>query len=241
MLLPGMPLPQASADGGAPPDLLLLRGADGQVTDTLMSLPAGESIQMQRGAMQIRLFEAEPVWAIDQNGRVIFGMNAEYRVRVHGEDGSVTRLITKPFERQPVTETDRSAFLRLMREQLAATGAAQPLVDQVLASIEFADNYPAFATLLGGPEGSIWVQRIRAGAEVAAAGADFSAMDVGSPQWDTFDAEGRFLGVLTLPDRFQAVRVQDSQVYGIWRDELDVQYVMVVEVAGGDWNAGVAN
>jgi hypothetical protein len=150
-------------------------------------------------------------------------------------DGSLTRVITKPVERQPVTEVDRAAFLRLLREQMVITGAPSAQVEQILESVEFADDYPVFASLLGGPEGSIWVQRVRTGKDVIEAGGDFSALDVNAPEWDIFDAEGRFLGVLTLPERFQAVRVEGRLVYGIWRDELDVQYVMVVEIEGGDW------
>ena len=47
---------------------------------------------------------------------------------------------------------------------------------------------------------------------------------------DVFDAEGRFMGVLALPDRFQPLRVSGDRIYGVWRDELDVQHVMVLSL-----------
>ena len=61
-------------------------------------------------------------------------------------------------------------------------------------------------------------------------GFEFDAQDIGSPEWEVFDDQGRYLGVVTLPDRFQPTNVEGSQIYGIWRDELDVQYIMRLTV-----------
>jgi hypothetical protein len=36
--------------------------------------------------------------------------------------------------------------------------------------------------------------------------------------------------LVTLPDRFQPVSVRGEQLYGIWADEFDVQYVMRLTV-----------
>ena len=55
----------------------------------------------------------------------------------------------------------------------------------------------------------------------------------GSPDWDVFDAEGRFLGTIEMPERFQPIRFQDDRIYGIWRDELDVQRVWVLALDRG--------
>ena len=51
-------------------------------------------------------------------------------------------------------------------------------------------------------------------------------------EWDILDAEGRYLGVLDVPHRFQPVTFEGDLVYGIWRDEFDVQYVRVMRVVG---------
>jgi hypothetical protein len=53
---------------------------------------------------------------------------------------------------------------------------------------------------------------------------------MGSPNWEVFDAEGRFLGVATMPHRFQPMRFEGDKIYGIQRDELDVQYIVVLNV-----------
>jgi hypothetical protein len=235
MQVPGGPPPapgEQAEQAGPKPDMLLVRSTAGLVTDTLMELPIGQSFQIGQGGMRMKVFEPEPVWTIDKQGRIVFGLNSEYRLRVHREDGSLERLITRPFVRQPVTEADRSEFLRFMREAWKNAGVPPAAMDQLMANIEFADHYPAFASLLGGPDGSIWVQHVRTAQQVAEAGGEFNAQDVGASDWDIFDSQGRFLGVLSLPQRFQPVRVVGQRLYGIWRDELDVQHVLVVQTSG---------
>ena len=48
-----------------------------------------------------------------------------------------------------------------------------------------------------------------------------------------FDNEGRFLGVVSMPRRFQPVLFVDDKIYGIQRDELDVQYVVRLGIVKG--------
>ncbi len=225
-----MPLPGAMDVEAR--DFLLVRGSDGAVRDTLLELPAGQTFQFRQGGASVKLFESEPVWALDSNGHVVFGINSEYRLLVHDGTGQLTRIIQHPFERRPVTDTDKLAFMRFMREMMSQSGAPPAAVDQVLAGVSFADNYPAFASLLGGPAGTIWVQHVRTAEQVVAAGGEFSAQDVGGSDFDVFDADGRFLGTLALPTKFQPVRVRGDRLYGIWRDDLDVQHVMVLRVDG---------
>ena len=54
--------------------------------------------------------------------------------------------------------------------------------------------------------------------------------DIGAPDWDVLDHEGRFLGVITMPDRFAPRVIVGDKIYGVWRDEMDVQYVVVLEI-----------
>jgi hypothetical protein len=140
------------------------------------------------------------------------------------------RIIRRAVERKPVTESDRLAFTTMFRKMFTDMGIPPQALDQVLSSISFADNYPAFATLFGGPSGTLWVQQIRTAEEATAAAGDFNPQDMGSPNWDVFDAEGRYLGEVRLPDRFTPFRFVDNALYGVARDELDVQHVARLRV-----------
>lgn len=236
-----MPMPGSQPPAGGQPaemhDWLLLRAPDGTVTDTVLELPAGQTFQFQQGGgARIRIFEPEPIWAIDSEGRIIYGINSDYRLRMHDEQGELQRIVTLPFELRPVTETDQDAFRRFIQEAWANAGVPPAAMDQLLAGLSFGDNYPAFANIIGGPNGTIWVQHVKTAQDVADEGGEFSAQDVGASDFDVFDAEGRFMGVLALPDRFQPLRVSGDRIYGVWRDELDVQHVMVLEFDGGEEN-----
>lgn len=211
-------------------DWLLLRASDGTVQDTLLELPSGQTFQFQQGGARIRLFEAEPVWALDSQGRIVYGVNSEYRLNVHTPEGTLTRIVTKPFERQPLTETDKEAFRTALREAWSNAGVPPQAMDQLMQNLGFADNYPAFANIYGGPAGTIWVQHVKTAEQVAAAGGQFTAQDVGASDFDVIDSEGRFLGVIELPDRFLPLRVRGDRIYGVWRDDLDVQHVMVLSL-----------
>ncbi len=57
-------------------------------------------------------------------------------------------------------------------------------------------------------------------------------LNQGSSQWDVFDSEGRYLGVVELSDRFTPFIVKGDRCYGVHRDEIDVQYVQVLRIDG---------
>jgi hypothetical protein len=47
-----------------------------------------------------------------------------------------------------------------------------------------------------------------------------------------FDHEGRYLGPIDMPARFQPMHVEGSNIYGVARDDLDVQYVVKLQLVG---------
>jgi 6-bladed beta-propeller len=215
-----------------PKDLLLLRNAQGELLDTLMQLPGGQTLKMTGNSMTIRLFEAEPVWGLGEDGSVYFAMNSDYNVEIHGAKGALERIVRRPFERRPVTDDDKQAFLKAIRQLFGQRGLPPQALDQILGNIQFAESYPAFANLMGGPGQSLWVQRVRTAADVKE-GAEFDLQNTGSPEWDIFGPNGRYLGVIQLPDKFAPLRVSGDRIYGVWRDDLDVQHVKRLHIDMG--------
>jgi hypothetical protein len=47
-----------------------------------------------------------------------------------------------------------------------------------------------------------------------------------------FDREGRYLGVVEIPLRMDYMLLLDDLVLGVYQDELDVQYLVVLEIDG---------
>lgn len=215
-------------------DLIAIRDTDGSVTDTLMRVPSGKTIAFTSGGPEITFFVAEPVWALTPDAGILFGVNDTYRIGVYSPDGALTRVITKPSEPMPVGERDRTVLLNAMERLWKEAGVPAQALDRLKSAIRFADNFPAYLQFLSGPQNTVWVQGILAPSSLSAEAQEFfnPQQDLGSSDFEVFDAEGRYLGVVTMPDRFTPLRFEGDVVYGIWRDELDVQYVVRLRIGG---------
>jgi len=213
---------------------LLRRHPGGAFADTLLTLPVEQSFEFSTEGGQvsasIKLFESEPVWTLDQDGRVLYAMSGDYSISVYSPEGQLQSIIRRDWEKKPVTDADKDAILRLLQELWEQAGVLPEAMDMLMGSVGFGAHYPAFTNILGGPGASVWVQRVRTAADMGE-GVEFNPQDMGSPQWDVFDREGRYLGVVSLPDRFAPARLEGDLLYGVWRDDLDVQYVKVLRVA----------
>lgn len=107
---------------------------------------------------------------------------------------------------------------------------ALELMSQALHLAEF---YPAYANLMTGPEGTLWVQPLQTPDEVMELGGAFDIQDMGSADWNVFDADGRLLGAVRMPLRFNPLLFRDDAIYGVLCDDLDVQYVARLRIDRG--------
>lgn len=222
----GVPTPEQTETRD---NLLVLVDRSGSIADTIRRMPASRSIEFRGGTAQFHAYAAETVWAVDADGMLYVASNDRWRIEVRDSSASLQRVVTRDHEAQPVTDADRRAFLHLLRRTLREQNVDPMLIEQMATGMQFADHYPAFAHFLPGPDGSLWVQRIRTARDVEP-GTEYDAADVGSEDWDVFDAAGRFVATATMPPRFTPLATLDDRFYGVWRDELDIQHVMVVEV-----------
>lgn len=210
--------------------LLRRRAIDGEVGETLVDMPVGEAMILRNGEQQMTALAPEPRWAALVDGRIVTGWNAEYRLDIRSPSGELERVVTKPFERRPFTESHRRALRELFRQQFEDQPPS-PATDQMIQSLRFADHYPAYAELFGGPEGAIWV---RHGREIPSLDRDdmgnFDVRGVGAPDYDVFDDAGRFLGTVLTPRRFEPVLTHNDRIYGVERDELGVQHVVRLRI-----------
>jgi hypothetical protein len=134
-----------------PKNLVLRRDPRGTVLDTLLVLPVGESVDFSSGQPRFRLFSPEAMWALTLEDRLIHGQNDEYRLKILSADGTTERIIEKPHERRPVTAGDQAAFRRLIGKAWEDAGMQPTMIENMMQGVKFADFYPAYANLLGGP------------------------------------------------------------------------------------------
>jgi hypothetical protein len=222
----------------APPDsmdVIAVRNLDGSVGDTLMLVPSGKTVSFAGGTPEFNFFSAEPSWALVDN-RLIYGVTSEYRIGIYAASGRLERVIEKPFERDLVAAEDQEAIKDLLGEAWKGAGVPPQAISQLMQGVHFADTYPAYAQIMATPDGAVLVQRLQAPSKLTPEEREgFNPQyDLGSRDWDVFDEQGRYLGVIRMPRRFLPVRFVGDAIYGVQRDELDVQYVvkLVIAMAG---------
>ncbi len=84
--------------------------------------------------------------------------------------------------------------------------------DRLRKAFELADPKRATAELAVSDDGHLWVRVI-------------SEDDRLTQRWDIFDGQGRYVSALTLPATLRVDRITGEDLYGAYRDELDVPYV----------------
>lgn len=221
--------PAATSAGGSTGSLnvLVSRAVDGAILDTLLTLPSGEAIQGARGGPQARFFGVEPLWAVDEAANLLVVRNDAVRISVYAANGSLERIITRPEPRISIAEEDRAAILDAFAKTFDSRGMPPTVLQNLLSNAEFTAEYPAVHDVFGGPQETIWVQRVRriSDAEVAV-----GPEAIGSPEWLIFGPQGRYLGALRLPDGFKPYRLADDRLYGAARDDRGVEYLSVLRI-----------
>jgi hypothetical protein len=226
-----LPLPNAPAPDSM--DTILLMGPEGGPSDTLMRFPTGEGYSVRGGAPEFNVWYPEPAWDVTEGLQVIYGVSDVYRFGVYAAGGTPERIVTMPFEQTPVSEREKQVILDFLEQLARDQGAPPERVQMFLAMVNFGEFIPAFSAILSGPRGTVWVQHIQSVADLTEEEmADFNIQDLGAPDWDVFDADGRYLGVVSMPQRFSPRGLREDKVYGVWRDELDVQYVTRLRIVG---------
>ena len=216
-------------------DVVLSQAYDGTITDTLLTPPRGETFRMTAGGPQITLFAPEPQWTTLSEGRIAYASNDEFRINVYDSGGAIDRIVTFPHEAQPVTETEQERIRALVRQIWEENGVPPQAIEQMSSGIGFAEHWPAFTRMRGGPYGTLWVQRVRDMDEMSQEELDNwnPQLDAGDPRWDVFEADGRYGGVIELPARFTPFALEEDRIYGVFRDDFDVQYVRVYRLDTG--------
>ena len=208
-------------------------GPDGALGGVLLEIPSGDLL----GPNVIRYFTPEPTWSLTDSSTVMYAINNEYAIRSFDREGRLRRIVRRSFEPRPINDRDIRAFFAYLDAAWLAAGVPESRLAANHARVSFAEVFPAFYRFELGPNGSLWVQPIQPPGELSDADIeryDFIE-DFGAAGWEVFDRDGRYLGVVHMPRRFQPRIFRDEGIYGVIRDEIDVPYVVRLRIVGDDW------
>ena len=212
-------------------DHIIVIESSGQFGDTLITFPSGGA---GRVAGETHQFSPEPMWNVTDSLSVVYGVNNEYRIGMYDRSGTLTRVLAREYEPAPVTARDLRAFWSYLDRAWIDAGVNPSRLPELHARTHFAEFYPAYYGISIGYQGTIWVQRIQTPGGLSDEELErYNFLEeFGSTTSDVYDSDGRYLGVVEMPERFQPRTFRGDKIYGVWRDEFDVQYVMRLRVVG---------
>ncbi len=167
---------------------------NGQIADTVASFPPSTWAHIEREEGQGTFIKARlaPTPRVSAApGAVAMTLGARYLIELRRPDGSLLRRVARQYENVAVTPAIRDSIL----DALAAGPRGLPRAS--LELIPFAAVIPAIDDLVLDDRGRLWVKTY------------------GDPtRHEIFDADGRFLGPLFLPQPVKLVDVRGERICG---------------------------
>lgn len=193
-------------------------GSDGAVADTLLTWTSATT-----PARLPTIFGAEWSWDLAEDGGLVASPGDRYELRRYDPEGGLRRLVRRRVEAIPTTEAMTDRAVERFFERFADTDVPQATLASLRDRLEVAPTLPPVQGIhLAEPGGELWVEvptPERTG-QVEEAGA-----------YDVFAPSGRFVGRVEAPEGFRLHGVRDDRAYGVWTDELGVEYARVYRVA----------
>ena len=159
-------------------------------------------------------------------GRFVVGRTDHPELRWIRPDGSVAQIVRWPATPTPATDGLLAAYLDDLRTMLRRANpdmsAAEfdRFFDEQAArfALPAGTPLPLWLRLTGDVEGRLWLAEFTPTPRRAV------------PRYTVLDADGQWLGTVTMPPRFRLLDANATAVLGVQRDEDDVEHIVVYPV-----------
>jgi len=221
-------------------DYVVVRNLDGTLGDTMGVVPTARSFRFSDGEPEQRFYAGRPDIDLRWDGQgLITGRSDTYELvwlDAAGEPERIVRLHRKP---DPFTPEEQATLMARFNEMIDGAGAPPERKEQIRRSIKFEDNYPYYRRFMNGPRGTLWLRRvlpIRDMTPEQVEALTFSASVRPAAGYDVFDRQGRYLGIVEVPHEMPFGLLDGERMFGIVRDELEVEYLRIYRIEGMDLN-----
>jgi len=216
-------------------DVVLVRDVRGAILDTLARVPTSKDFRFSGDAPEWHLWAGSSDFDLTWHGGLVTGRSDLYRLHWYDEEGGLDRIVSLHRERQPITTQDQTRFMDRLERAMVEASQEPARIALMKSTVNFEDLYPAWRRFICGVGGTLWVQHLRPlsalSDEELADALNFN-LPPATPEWDVFDAEGRYLGVTEMPTGNRGFFFFEDRIYGVWEDELDVQYIVAWRIQG---------
>jgi len=184
-------------------------------------------------------------------GGLVTGRTDEYRFLWYELDGTHSRIFSLQREPLAITDEDEQILMHQLDLWWQENRYSPQRVERLMEGFRIRETYPHIRFPLDGPAATLLVEQVRPLRDldpdeqnqpryIGASGPP------GSPNWDVFDCEGRYLGVVVRPGIDPGLSFGSGKLarfghdpttntwyyYSVWRDEMDVDYVVVWRIDG---------
>jgi hypothetical protein len=176
------------------------------------------------------LWEPSPAHAVDASGNVYVSRGSPYRIDVFDIDGVHWRSITRAHVPVPATKELNDRYWQKVDMYLDTTSSKHGewhitvAAERGRGDLPVNETLPALGRLIVSGDGVLWAHR----PDLLPDPLLLEWTREGTRQdsyWDVFDHEGRFLITAHLPAAFTARAAAGRSIYGVLRDDMDVEHI----------------
>jgi hypothetical protein len=208
--------------------LLLRYAPSGRVSDTLGTVPWGESMGVAEARGRRRLLVPLPrpyglaTTAVAAGERLYVGTGERYEIAVHDTAGRLVRVFGIPLVPDSLTPAAVDSFRVRARRRAAAADSSSPewLLAQAMERAPFPSHVPAYERFLVDPDGAVWVL-------------DAAPVTREAVTWRIFAPDGGYLGIVPMPARLVVHEIGRDYVLGVWTDDEGGQSVRLHRIERG--------
>ncbi len=206
------------------PTTLHWASLDGSARDTVRRFGGRDVFPVRAGdqVMSSTLpFGRTPVW-VTVRDEVYFGDGGTPEILRLDRSGSVGRIVRWESAPIPVTHADWGRYDRERLEYIQEYPREAPFKPES-SEIPGPRSKPVYSGLLADDQGNLWVRQYGPN--------DHPFVDTRSPDaWWVFDDDGRWLGGIHTPARFELSGVVKGRAIGVFRDEDDLPHIWVLQI-----------
>jgi hypothetical protein len=156
------------------------------------------------------------------DGHVHVGTADRMEVSILNLDGALEEVDRVPNVELTVQEEDREWYRARMRE-MTSTPEEEQMLEALFDGLIFPETRAAYSDLVVDPSGATWMRTGRHLPPFAP-----------SQEWTVYADRGFLLGTVQFPERFEPMDFGVDYVLGVWKDEMDVEFVRIYEILGRD-------
>jgi hypothetical protein len=180
---------------------------DGRLVRFLALLPGSElykGVHPDGSGFTTSADHAVRPYAAAGRGKWYYGPGDAFEIQEWNTEGQLLKLIRMDRTRRPMPQAVADRREERLREM-------DPGAAALWSNIPLPDFLPTHEMLMVDGAGNLWVK-------------EYTILDE-PVRWSIFDASGRWLGELTIPEQGRVTEVGEDYLLGIWADPLGVQTV----------------